>query len=84
MDRGAGQRACPGVEPGTSRTQSENHATRPTGHRQQYSKLITSHIDIQIPRTDLHTFPQRISWEIYPLVSIYSLIFSFDNLSAPD
>ena len=23
-------RACPGVKPGTSRTQGENHATRPT------------------------------------------------------
>ena len=28
--------ACPGVEPGTSRTLSENHATRPTG--QAYTK----------------------------------------------
>ena len=25
--------ACPGVEPGTSRTQNENYATRPTGQR---------------------------------------------------
>ena len=25
------KRACPGVGPGTSRTLSENHATRPTG-----------------------------------------------------
>ena len=33
-------RACPGVEHGTSSTQSENHATRPTGQR--YKALLNN------------------------------------------
>ena len=35
--------ACPGVEPGTSRTLSENHATRPTGHSWRYGFFLANH-----------------------------------------
>ena len=37
MRQNFGSRACPGVEPGTFRTQSENHAPRPTGLRMDLS-----------------------------------------------
>ena len=40
--------ACPGVEPGTSRTLSENHATRPTGLTYHQSGKFCN-INKQIP-----------------------------------
>ena len=33
--------ACPGVEPGTSRTRSANHTTRPTGQLMSFSCMIS-------------------------------------------
>lgn len=33
------KRVCPGVEPGTSRTRSENHTTRPTDQQFLVAKI---------------------------------------------
>ena len=79
-------RACPGVEPGTSRTRSANHTTRPTGltnHSMDRHPSIAQLVERETVERHLHADISRSLVQIRLEGNLFSLLINWNEINSP-